>query len=200
MRILGVTTMAVLVGASGWAGENRTPVEPSVTVCMALDSPSFVAAYQAQAIATKMFADIGVQVEWRTNRHSCAANGAILIKLTEDTPRSYIPRAFAFALPYEGVHIQVFYDRLKEAVTPPDVPCLLAHVLVHEITHILEGIDRHSESGVMKAHWSNEDFNAMRCKPLAFADEDVHLIHFGWKKRVVRLASVDLTASAVARQ
>jgi hypothetical protein len=28
---------------------------------------------------------------------------------------------------------------------------VLAHVLVHEITHILQGIDRHSESGVMKS-------------------------------------------------
>jgi hypothetical protein len=153
---------------------------------------------QAQEIATKMFADIGVQVEWRTDRHPCAVSGAIVIKLTEDTPRNYRPGVFAFALPYEGVHIQAFYDRIKGSAGPPRLPSLLAHVMVHEITHILQGIHRHSETGLMKAQWSREDLLTMAWKPLAFGDEDVYLIHFGWKKRAARLAGVDLTAATVA--
>lgn len=56
---------------------------------------------------------------------------------------------------------------------------VLAHVLVHEITHILEGIDRHSESGVMKAQWTVEDYRAMADKPLPFAAIDVDLIQRG---------------------
>jgi hypothetical protein len=157
--------------------------------------------YRAQGIATKMFADVGVQVEWRTNGPSCKANGVIVIKLTEDTPRGYRPDALAFALPYERVHIQVFYDRIKESAKLPTVPCLLAHVLVHEITHILEGTDRHSASGVMKALWSREDFGAMAWKPLVFAEEDVDLIHRGLEgRRTAKLATVDPTPAKVVKQ
>jgi hypothetical protein len=36
---------------------------------------------------------------------------------------------------------------------------LLAHVMAHEITHVLEGIDRHSSEGVMKAVCPNATTN-----------------------------------------
>ena len=78
------------------------------------------------------------------------------------------------------------------------VPCLLAHVLAHEITHVLEGIDRHSESGVMRAHWSSDEMWDMASKPLAFTEEDKYLIHRGLKVRVAKLAAVDYTAGMVA--
>jgi hypothetical protein len=44
-------------------------------------------------------------------------------------------------------------------VTPNNmVPIILGHVLVHEITYILQGICRHSESRIMKARWELRDF------------------------------------------
>jgi hypothetical protein len=43
----------------------------------------------------------------------------------------------------------VFYDRLQERGQPNRLPAILAHVMVHEITHILQGVQRHSKSGVM---------------------------------------------------
>ena len=55
----------------------------------------------------------------------------------------------------------------------------LAHVLVHEITHILQASDRHSDSGVMKARWIAQDYEAMARKPLRFTSEDLDLIHRG---------------------
>ena len=71
----------------------------------------------------------------------------------------------------------VFYDRLH---TPSvGLPTLLAHVLVHEITHILQGMDRHSETGVMKARWDEGDFDRMRIKALPFTELDIHLIQSG---------------------
>ena len=60
----------------------------------------------------------------------------------------------AYALPYEGTHIVILFDRVRK-MQPNYVPAVLAHVLVHEVTHILQGIQRHSESGVMKAHWDS---------------------------------------------
>jgi hypothetical protein len=49
---------------------------------------------------------------------------------------------------------------------------VLAHAMTHEITHLLQGIARHSGIGVMKAHWESKDFDLMVQHPLPFAPED----------------------------
>jgi hypothetical protein len=44
----------------------------------------------------------------------------------------------------EGAHITVLYNRLAWSLTKPGLaPALLGHVLVHEITHILEGVTQY---------------------------------------------------------
>jgi hypothetical protein len=63
------------------------------------------------------------------------------------------------------------------------MPHLLAHVLVHEITHILQGVTRHSAEGVMKAQWTQEDLSSMLRKSLEFTSLDVDLIHDGMAVR-----------------
>jgi len=62
---------------------------------------------------------------------------------------------------------------------------LLGHVLVHEITHVLQGVSRHSEEGVMKARWNIPDFRAMEAHPLPFDRLDVLLIHAGVRRSTV---------------
>src|SRR5689334_24555228 len=57
---------------------------------------------------------------------------------------------------YEGNHIVIFYDRLQRKVKGTQISSLLAHVLAHEVTHILQGIHRHSDRGLMKATRSEE--------------------------------------------
>ncbi len=66
---------------------------------------------------------------------------------------------------------------------------LLAHELVHEITHILQCLDRHSETGVMKARWTADDYCEMRWKPLTFTPEDIQLIHLGMQMLRSRTAN-----------
>ena len=61
---------------------------------------------------------------------------------------------------------------------------ILAHVMVHEIAHVLEGIDRHSKEGVMKSQWTLDDFKKMAYKPLPFYPEDVLLIRQGVAERL----------------
>jgi len=89
------------------------------------------------------------------------------------------PRALAFAMPYEGVHIQVFMDRIRRMVDSKRVPVLLAYVLVHEITYMLQGINQHSASGIMKAKWDQEDFKTMCSELLTFSELDIELIQRG---------------------
>jgi hypothetical protein len=138
---------------------------------------------RAEGLAGEMFANAGVSINWRAGH----PNGEAITVEMSDVPSSYHPGALAFALPYQGFHITVFYDRIHKAFAPDLAPALLAHVLVHEITHVLQGVDRHSETGVMKAHWSTADYAQMLAKPLPFTDWDVELIQTGLASRDVRM-------------
>jgi hypothetical protein len=160
--------------------------ERNVTVYVNNDLNTRGALPQAQERAAKMFAEAGVRIDWRIGRPSGAQperEPAIVIRLAKQTPADYLPGALAFAKVYEGVHITVFWDRIEcqPRFAPPTF--VLAHVLVHEITHILQGIDRHSESGVMKSRWTSEDYHAMAIKPLRFTPLDVELIQLGLARR-----------------
>ena len=53
---------------------------------------------------------------------------------------------------------------------------VLGHVLAHEITHILQGIARHSASGLMKARFSENDFQQMLIRSISLGADDVRLI------------------------
>ena len=55
--------------------------------------------------------------------------------------------------------------------------------MVHEISHILQGVNRHSAQGVMKSHWDDRDLREMLWKPLEFTGEDVLLINQGLDAR-----------------
>jgi hypothetical protein len=134
-----------------------------------------------------MFAQIGVDVEWRIVGSSCPED-ALLVSFDRETPASFYPGALAYALPYEGLQIHVFYDRIQATVNQARVRYLLAHVLAHEITHMLEGVLRHSSTGVMKAQWDNKDYEQMAWKPLPFTPDDVVLIHDGLIRRAQKLS------------
>jgi hypothetical protein len=183
MRILGVMTMSMIAAATACAGEGVPSPVRRVTVCTAMG----VDFRRAQFIATGMFARIGVGIAWHSER-SCPSD-AIRIRLSYRTDRDFMPGALAYALPFEGIHIVVFYDRLQQP-EPDRLPGLLAHVMVHEITHILQGVNRHSESGVMKAHWTSRDLDEIAFRPLPFTEMDVVLIHEGLDSRDSYLASL----------
>jgi hypothetical protein len=187
MRILGVMTMALVVAASASAGEaaQAQRMERRVAVCSGMGNDFVIP--RAQSIAAGMFAGIGIGIEWKSER-ACPPD-AIRITFSYETDRALLSGALAYALPYEGTHIVVFYDRLKDPGRPNRLPGVLAHVMAHEITHILQGIHRHSESGVMKAKWTREDFNEMVFKPLPFTDTDMELIHNGLDAREARMAA-----------
>jgi hypothetical protein len=178
IRVVGV--MVVLAGRSVQGGEAGPARNRSVTIWVqpSADLAFGIAEQQARPITARMFADIGVGIKWRDGLRSCPADG-IRISFSSDAPRDMRPGALAYALPYEGTHIEVFSDRVKQTVQPNRVPSLLAHVLAHEITHVLQGIVRHSGSGVMKASWDESDYCQMAWKPLPFTELDVHLIHRG---------------------
>jgi hypothetical protein len=197
MKLAAMMAMAAAMGATGWAGEIGGTGERTVKVCMEPGTDIF-ATLRAQMVASKIFAEIGVKIEWH-RQDSCPAE-ALRISLSNSTPADLLPGALAYALPYEGTHIVVFYDRVQKTVEPGAAPYLLGHVLAHEITHILQGVNRHSASGVMKAHWESDDFLKMKWRPLSFTEEDVTLIHLSLDARSSRRAgSMSIAANVVPK-
>ncbi len=139
----------------------------------------------AKPIVTRMFAEIGVRVEWPTGdprpplEQGCG-HRSVAVRFAF-RPSNVDATVLAFASPSTGgVQITVFLDQMGPLSHSElrDTRALLAHILVHEISHVL-GINRHSESGVMRSFWSDDEKNQMVERPLLFTTDDVELIHRG---------------------
>lgn len=183
MRIQGLVVMTVAMGMSAWAGHLATARDRSVAVCLEAGTEASASAMAVPAVS-KIYAEVGVGIEWTRNMRSCAEkDNAIVVTLSFETPETLKPGALAYALPYEGTHIVVFYDRVKTVGCNRSAQGLLAYVLVHEIAHILQGVSRHSDSGIMKARWDSGDFFDMEKDRLKFASTDIFLIHLGMDRR-----------------
>jgi hypothetical protein len=198
MKIARLVTMAAFAGVIVQGGEAGQAAERKFTVCMnkSLDGPVIE---DAEVIASRMFEAIGLKTEWHDLGRACpVGDDVIRIQLLTFSPEHYHPGAFAFAWPYEGVNIQVFGDRMERLIGHNDLQYVLAHVLVHEITHLLQGVNRHSSSGIMKAGWDNGDYAKMtRKRPLSFTELDVTLIQRGMDAKASRREGV-ATAAGIA--
>jgi hypothetical protein len=135
---------------------------------------------------------------WREKVPCPAGGNTLQVSLSYHTPEHQLPGSLAFALPYEGSHIVVFYDRVQKS-DPSLVTRLLAYTLVHEVTHILEGITRHSKRGIMKAHWDREDCFEIGLGRLGFAPEDIDLIYRGVDARALAMAAPLIRGPVAAR-
>jgi hypothetical protein len=194
-RLAAMLVMSAIGAASLCAGQSAAAQKATVTVCMDSDPHVLMG---VRPLASAMFASIGVGIDWR-EPDSCPAGADVIhVRLSHDSTsaRNSSSEALAFAQPYEGT-IVVFLDRVQE-LNRNGGPSVLAHVLVHEITHVLEGIDRHSATGIMKAHWNDQDYFEMRRKPLVFAPEDVNLIYAGLKVPSVVPAVTAVNRTVVA--
>lgn len=149
MKSTAMTLIATFAGIAAQAAEEApTAASRDVAVCMKAGSAYGIR--PAEALASKMFARAGVTIRWHAGSSGCPPQ-AIVISLSSNTPETLMPGAVAYALPFEGVHILMFYDRIVRDHPKSLVQPLLAHAMVHEMTHILQGYSRHSASGVMKA-------------------------------------------------
>jgi hypothetical protein len=177
-------TLAAMILAATMATAQARQIVGDIHVCAQMEPGS--ESEHAQTLAAVMFERIGVNLHWHGLRH-CPAD-AIQLSFSRSTPPTLKPGALAYAMPYEGTHIVVFLDR-AEAIIPVQGRILLAHVFVHEISHILQGVSRHSAEGVMKANWGPNDYRKMKMAPLSFTATDIELIHLGIDGRASLLAS-----------
>ena len=165
----------ILLLASAIRGADVTLVMTEHTIV-----PNIVriaATYQA----TRMFAGIGVRLESKKQNVEIPSEGKVIqVRFVDGTPGR--PGAMAFSNPFDPVPlVTVLYDRILLATerSPKLRARLLAHVLVHEIGHLLMRTNDHSPDGVMKAHWSSADQIRMAYRPLPFLPDDIDLIRSG---------------------
>src|SRR5437660_5298998 len=99
MKIAAITLMAAMVGT---AAEPRQP-QQKLTVYLR-DNATVPITVRASALdlADKMFATIGVRLDWRSGEPRGAQ--PIGIELVSHTPADLLPHAMARALRYAGVH------------------------------------------------------------------------------------------------
>ena len=179
---IAAVAIAVLAGITTYA-------ESPVIICVEVGIDPLIL-HRSETIASRIFEDVGVQFDWRRGLRSCPAGaGTIRIRFETTTPAGIFPGALAFTRPYGESDIEIFYGRVQRTVEPPKLPSLLGHVLAHEITHILQGVDRHSDTGLMKPRWCADDYSQMAWKGLGFTEFDTLLLHRGLESRVSRLAA-----------
>ena len=181
------TLVMTLAGTgSAWSEQPAVPAaEYSVTVCMGVGHNTLLRSTALQE-ASKIFAEIGVRIDWLPHSHDCDAIEGIVVSLSDETPAKKYPGAWACARPYEGLHIEVFYDRIQKKMGNAAAPRLLAYVLTHEIAHVLQGSDGHSPTGIMKAVWDSGDYFEMIHGRVKFTPSDIRLIRLGLDTRKTR--------------
>jgi hypothetical protein len=178
MKTQRLAAMAAMAVASLCAGQSAVTQKATVMVCMESDSHALEGVRPGTAA---MFARIGVRIAWHA-LHACPVGvGAVQVRLSRDSTsvRNADSEALAAAQPYAWT-VTVFLDRVKELNRNWGIS-VMAVVLAHEITHVLEGRRRHSSTGIMKARWDNHDSFEISRQTLAFAQDDIDLIYAGLK-------------------
>jgi hypothetical protein len=141
----------------------------------------------AQRIATDIFAAAGIQTSWEV----CAAPqcqpiarpeyadrpAEVLVIINKDATPGSRPAALGTSLPSVGAgnRAGVFYSRIEAAARDTtlslgaSVAEILAHVMTHEIGHLLLNWTTHAHEGLMRADWTAVEFHAMRSSKLFFS-------------------------------
>jgi hypothetical protein len=95
-----------------------------------------------------------------------------------ERPRSATADTFGQAFLNEqgsGSYIDVYYERVTALRTEPVTPSaeLLGCVIAHEIGHLELGLDSHSKTGLMRAHWDNKSLSDAAKGQLLFSPSQV---------------------------
>jgi hypothetical protein len=143
----------------------------------------------AQRQASEMFRSAGIQIVWKfgqPDQETCC-KPEVVLEYGTDANRAPGVMGYAFPNGNGSGGIKILYRRIVAKRRRPEK--VLAHVIVHEVSHMLQGVARHSDSGIMKAWWSREDYEQIERAPLAFTAVDIQLIQAGVAKRIAKAAA-----------
>jgi hypothetical protein len=157
------------------------PDNPVVFAC--LKSETYVMGgvlLSAKQAASQIFDSIGVKLLWSCQDQPKHARNTVFIRLAEHAPSHFRKGTLAYALPFarERVRITAFYDRLEPILQGhlSFAGSIFGHVLAHEIAHVLERVDSHGDTGLMRGRWNEKDFESMKFHAFGFTPEDAQFI------------------------
>jgi len=183
MRILACFLMVLATQAA--AGSSQPLVEAFLPPVFGATSTH--AFYLAEGVVNDIYSEIGIRVVWKEARSApagCAKQpGHMQVVVEMQWQHSAIRSDTAMAVSYpgstQGPCVTLLMNRLKPEIerNPLRTGFLLGHVLAHEIGHVLQGVARHSETGVMKSAWSLHETSHMWANArLQFTAYDAKLI------------------------
>jgi hypothetical protein len=175
---------ALILAAVAWPGlgQSRAAMVDAVDVYVSGRDGSALLLGSGRPLAAAIFKKIGVRINWHAGELQTGQH-AFGIRTLEQAPESATSGALASArlVGSSGTEITVYKDRVQRLLDSHSNLAGVAagYVLAHELAHAMQGVPRHSESGILKAQWSNNDYQEMIFQKLAFASVDVELIHKG---------------------
>ena len=154
--ITRIALLACMANATAYGSETRQ----KLTACLQVGIPDpHLISGLAQGLATRIFAEIGISLNWSSCEPADeSSQKPIVVQLVSGKKEGLMSGVLGSAMPYRR-HIIIFFDRIE---VMEDAWIVLGHVMVHEITHIIQGVSRHSDTGMMKPHWSRKDLKEMR--------------------------------------
>ena len=135
---------------------------------------------------TRLYADIGVHLEWRDAATAGSEPDVIHVILlpneTGDLRRAADTVLGAAVSINDRTHVAyIFYRRLRAEADRYATSTVqaLACAMAHEIGHLLMPQVRHSANGLMRAKWCRDDFSRADQGQLRFSPDQVALIRAG---------------------
>lgn len=162
---------------------------------------------RAQTEAVRVLQEIGIAATWvncvvpgkdATDPQACpSADAQVPALVLHILPQAMAERAapekgsLGFALLADdggpGDVAFVFYHRVASLAV--ELRCargaILGYALAHEVAHLLLGTNSHSSWGIMRARWSDEDFQRMATGGFTFAPQQAQGIRARVKLRVM---------------
>lgn len=138
---------------------------------------------RVQQEVTRLYREIGVAVTWMAPDAPAASPPAIHVVLVpyETGELRRRPKAVmgAAVITQFGTRVAyVFYRQVEDHARQYDVSCamVLASTIAHEVAHLLLPDGQHSPAGLMRAHWTRDDFHRAEQGQLHFSTEQAALI------------------------
>ncbi len=186
-------TISMMMAVLAWATSARADRLPAkadraqVQICYELSYGVHLEGMElslAQTRASQLLAEAGIRLKWRSGkiREGEEAAHVIPLKFVMEAPENLSKRELVLAettFSGTGGAIAMFDDRITFWLSfclPADRWKVLGHILAHEIVHVLEGIPRHSETGLMKACWTAQDLRSITGAGMGMAGEDQRLL------------------------
>jgi hypothetical protein len=187
-------------------GQQRpeTPAD-NVDVYMDFDGAFWDVMGSAETLVSDTFAKVGVNIKWHAgsppkNYRSDAGRTIFSIRWAERVPATSSAGALAVARPLSPeASITLYEESLRRFLNRyrDTQNIVFGYVVAHELAHLMQGLNRHSDSGILKAQWSYKDIYQMASGSLDFTAYDVELIHDGLNARMSRRQTLALKAAGV---